>query len=511
MPTSSRRVMAAPKGGMKGPQSAKVIERSNMILKNRKMMSTPRSDMTVAPIGPKAVMTTYVDVKSTPMAQLPDLASVPPTQFNDLMRQKLSECCVACNLSSAHDDNSATKARYLFEIADFIAKPRYFQLCDAQTFDKLFEMIAANLIRTLPPLPQMAKSPLLGDDIKDTWVDGAWPHLSLVYDVFQSFLESPQLAPAQHVKHFDNAFLIPFLGLFNSMDNREREAVKKVLHGLYLRFNQLRLKIRQILQQIMLTFIYEEKYFNGMNELLDFYESIVSGFTVPLKPENIQFLFEIILPLHAAEFLHVFHENLVACVADFVDKEPELLPKVLRKLLIYWPSSTLKGRLFLNEVGRLVDVMTEDQFKEVADELFVLLARLVEGCNFQLSEATICLWRSDIFVGFTAQFATITYPLIVPAVYRCGVTHWNAAIKNLAVSILRICMQVAPEVYEQVTKGFQGIEAHAAMRVEAEKGAWLEVARQAEGYDSDISIVHLPGPIEQLFAPPSSVALQEKG
>jgi serine/threonine-protein phosphatase 2A regulatory subunit B' len=377
MPTSSRRVMAAPKAGMKGPQSAKVIERSNLILKNRKMMSTPRSDMTVASALPKAVMTTYADIQSTPMAQLPDLASVPPTQFNDVMRQKLCECCVACNLSS-NDDNSTTKARYLFEIADFIAKPRYFQLCDAQTFDKLFEMITVNVIRTLPPLPPMAKSPLLGDDIKDTWVDGAWPHLSLVYEVLQAFLESPQLTPAQHAKRFDNAFLIPFLSLFNSMDNRERDAVKKVLHTMYLRFNQLRLRLRQILQQIMLTFIYEEKYFNGMNELLDFYESIVSGFAVPLKPENVQFLFEIIMPLHAAEFLHVFHENLVACVADFVDKDPDLIPAILRKLLLYWPSSTLKGRLFITEIGRLVDVMTEDQFKEIADELFVVLARLVE-------------------------------------------------------------------------------------------------------------------------------------
>jgi serine/threonine-protein phosphatase 2A regulatory subunit B' len=502
--------MAAPKAGTKGPQSAKVIERSNMILKNRKVMSTPRSDMLVAPIGPKAVMTTYAGVNSTPMAQLPDLASVSPTQFNDLMRQKLTECCIACNLSS-NDDNSATKARYLFEIADLIAKPRYSQLCEAQTFDKLFEMFTSNIIRALPPLPLMAKSPLLGDDIKDTWVDGAWPHISFVYEIFQSFLESPQLTPTQHVKRFDSAFLVPFLGLFNSMDNRERDAVRKALHTIYLRFNRLRMKLRQILQQILLTFIYEEKYFNGINELLEFYESIVSGFAVPLKPENVQFLFDILMPLHAAEFLHVFHENLVACMANFVDKVPELIPAILRKLLDYWPSSTSKRKLFVNEIGRLVDVMAEEQFKEVADELFVVLARLIEGCNFQLSEAIICMWRSDVFVGFTAQFATITYPLIVPAVYRCGVSHWNSAIKNLAVSVQRICMQIAPEVYEQITKGFQGIETHAAMRVEAEKGAWMEVARQVEGYDPDIRVVHLPAPIEQLFAPAPLVTAQEKG
>jgi serine/threonine-protein phosphatase 2A regulatory subunit B' len=507
MPTSGRRMMTAPKGQQKGPQSAKVVERSNLILKNRKMMSTPRSDLSLSSGAPKAVMTTYVQGASATLADLPDLASVLPNQFNELFRQKLGECCVLCNFSDGPQSGSAgTKSRYLQEIGEFLGKPRYFQLCDSQTFDRLFEMIKGNLIRALPPVPPISKSVLLGDDIKDSWVDGAWPHLSLVYDVFQAFLESPQLTPAQHLKRFDNTFLVQFLGLFNSMDARERDCVKRVLHTLYLRFNQLRSKLRQILQQILFTFIYEEKYFNGVNELLDFYESIVSGFGVPIKPENIRFLFETLMPLHAAEFLHVFHENLVACIADYIDKDPSLSPSILRKLLSYWPSSTQKGRLFITEIGQLVDGMSEEQFKEIAEELFVVLSRLIEGPNFQLCEAAVCLWKSDVFVTATAQFATITYPIILPGVYRCGVSHWHAAIKNLAVSILRICMQIAPEIYDQVMKGLPEIEQHMSRRLEAEKGAWFEVAKQAEGFDPDVGIVHLPRSIDELFAPPAPVA-----
>jgi hypothetical protein len=56
----------------------------------------------------------------------------------------------------------------------------------------------------------------------------------------------------------------------------------------------------------MFALIYEEQFFNVTSELLDFYESIV-------KPENIQFLFQILMPLHAAELLH---EKLVACIGD---------------------------------------------------------------------------------------------------------------------------------------------------------------------------------------------------
>jgi serine/threonine-protein phosphatase 2A regulatory subunit B' len=183
MPLSSRRVMQAPKGG---PQSAKVVERSNLILKNRKMMTTPRSDMTMNLGLSKAVVTTYALARSASLADLPDLATVPPQQFNDLMQQKLVECCVLCNFSDLTlTSNAIIKSRYLQEIADCITKPRYFQLCDAQTFDRLFDMIKANLLRALPPIPPISKSPLLGDDIKDSWVDSAWPHLSIVDDIFR--------------------------------------------------------------------------------------------------------------------------------------------------------------------------------------------------------------------------------------------------------------------------------------------------------------------------------------
>jgi serine/threonine-protein phosphatase 2A regulatory subunit B' len=508
MPTSSRRLLMAPKNQQKGPQSAKVIERSNLILKNRKMMSTPRSDISVNAPVPKAILTTYSHGPSVELADLPDLVSVLPNQFNELLRQKLKECCIHCNFSPTSQDSvgCSLKTRYLQEIAEFVGKPRYFQLCEVQTFDGLFEMIKINLIRTLPPIPAIAKSVLLGDDIKDSWIDGAWPHLSLVYDVFQAFLESPQLSPAQHLKRFDSSFLIEFLSLLNSMDGRERESVKKALHTLYLRFNQLRPKLRQVLQQILITFIYEFPYFNGINELLDFYESIVSGFSVPIKAENIQFLFDVLLPLHRSEFLHVFQDNLFACIADYIDKDSTLIVGILRKLIIYWPSSTVKGRLFITEIGQIVESMNEDQFKESAEELFLLLGRLIEGPNFQLSEATICLWKSDIFVTFTAQFATITYPIIVPSIYRCGVNHWHTAIKNLAVSILSICMQTCPEIYDQIMKGISEIEQHQKLRYEAEKGAWFEVAKQAEGFDNSIHIIELPLRIDELFSSPITTA-----
>jgi serine/threonine-protein phosphatase 2A regulatory subunit B' len=362
-------------------------------------------------------------------------------------------------------------------------------------------MIRANLFRALPPIPPLAKSPLLGDDIKDSYTDAAWLHVQYVYQIFQLRLESPQMQPSQHLKRFDHSFLVSFFGLFNSMDFRERDSMKQALHALYLKFNQLRPMLRQIMQEIFLTFIYETKYYNGINELLDFYESIVSGFTVPIKPENIRFLFDILIPLHASDVLHVYYENLTACVGDFLEKDPNLVPAVLTKLIRYWPvSSTIKARLFMAEIGQLIDIMSEEQFKQVAVDLMVFLCNAIESVNFALAEAAICLWKSDAFVGLVVQNAATAYPILVPALYRSGVGHWNPAIKNVAVSVLRICLQTSPEIYDQVIKGLQEIEALTASRLKTEQGAWLEVARQAEGFDHGIRIVNRPFAIDRVFA-----------
>jgi serine/threonine-protein phosphatase 2A regulatory subunit B' len=494
--------MVARKDGLgKNVQSAKVIERSNLLLKNRKMMVTPRADM-VASIGiSKSINSCYGSGDYGAIEEVPELSGVPPNQFCEVLRQKLKACCVMVNFGSNGDVKSQnTKSRYLNEIAEHLAQPRYFQLCDAPTFDSLFDMIKANVLRTMPPMPAIARSPLHGDDIKDTWQEGTWPHLALVYEIFMRFLESAQLVPAQHIKRFDNVFIIQFLQLFDSPDARERDALKNVLLRLYLKFNQLRPKMRQSILEIFITFLYETKYFNGINELLDFYTSIINGFAVPIKPENIRILFQVLLPLHGSDFFHIFHENLFQCVLQFVEKDSNLIPDILKGLIRFWPGNTVKALLFLGEIGALIDGMSEDQFKDMAVELFTFIGRLIEGLNFQVSEAAVYLWKSDYFVQLMSQFAGTTFPVIVPYLYRCGSNHWNPQIKNIAISVLRICMQTSPDIYEEVKKAMQQIEDVLTQRRMAEMGAWMEVAKIAAEEDPEVQVVNYPATVDVVFA-----------
>jgi serine/threonine-protein phosphatase 2A regulatory subunit B' len=208
----------------------------------------------------------------------------------------------------------------------------------------------------------------------------------------------------------------------------------------------------------------------------------------------------VLLPLHGSDFFHLFHENLFQCILQFIEKDPNLIPQVLKGLVRFWPNNTVKALLFLGEIGVLIDSMSEDQFKAMSVDIFNFVGRLIEGLNFQVSEAAVYLWKSDYFVQLMAQFAGTTFPVIIPYLYRCGSNHWNPQIKNIAISVLRICMQTAPEIYEEVKKAMQQIEEVLLERRTAEMGAWLEVAKIAAEADPELQMVSYPATIEEVFS-----------
>lgn len=487
----------------KTPMSAnpRVIERSNLILKNRQRLCTPRSDMLQTMGIQKMITSSYAATNYGVMQQLPELSGVPPNNYNDVMRKKLKECCTICNFGDPKADvkNKQTKSKYLSEIHEHIQSSRYFQLIDGETFDALFEMIEKNIFRDLPPVPPLSKVPFFGDDIKDSLLEASWPHLDTVYQIFMRFLESQQLVVAQHMKRFDDHFLTKFFGLFNSTDPRERESLKNILHRLYMKFNQIRPKMRAIMQQIFFTFLYDTKFFNGINELLEFYVSIINGFTVPIKPSNLKFLTQILIPLHSSDYYQSFQENLFYCIIQYIEKDSTLIPFVIHSMLRYWPNNSWKALLFLSELSTLIDSMTEDQFKVVMIEVFSVISRCIESPSFQISETAILLWKSDNFIILFAQYATNLFPMVIPSLYRAGKYHWNAAIKNIAISVLRICMQVAPEVYDQVYKALEEIEKINNQKITQERGAWNELQQQAADFDPEINFINKPYELEKCF------------
>ena len=96
-------------------------------------------------------------------------------------------------------------------------------------------MLAINLFR---PMPNLLRVNVI--DANDSLLDCSWPHLKLAYDAllasFNCPLASNTIAPD---------FIYHLVGNAVSPDDRERVAVRDILHSLYTKFMNQRTIVRE--------------------------------------------------------------------------------------------------------------------------------------------------------------------------------------------------------------------------------------------------------------------------
>ena len=207
-----------------------------------------------------------------------------------------------------------------------------------------------------------------------------------MYEFFLRFVESPDFNTNIGKRYIDQAFVLQLLELFDSEDPRERDFLKTTLHRIYGKFLNLRAFIRRQINNVFFQFVYETERHNGIAELLEILGSIINGFALPLKEEHKIFLTRVLLPLHKAKSLALYHPQLAYCVVQFLEKDSTLTEDVLLGLLRYWPKvNSPKEVMFLNEVEEILDVIEAGEFAKIMQPLFVQLSRCINCQHFQVS------------------------------------------------------------------------------------------------------------------------------
>merc|ERR1711959_146813 len=101
---------------------------------------------------------------------------------------------------------------------------------------------------------------------------------------------------AELTRYISKPFVSSLLELFHSLDPRERDYLKTILHRLYNKMVPMRKFLRSSIGNFLCTFMYDSAHNSraeGVAELLEITGSIVSGFVVPLKEEHLVFLFKV--------------------------------------------------------------------------------------------------------------------------------------------------------------------------------------------------------------------------
>lgn len=124
-------------------------------------------------------------------------------------------------------------------------------------------------------------------------------------------------------------FISKFLEIFYSKDDSERSFIPIILYFIYNSFINKRNYIISSLSNILYDFIYDGKLCLGVPNILSFYNLVVIGFIIPLRIENRSFFLKFILPLYRCNELEDYNEELTSVVTSFLDKDYDLLVKVI--------------------------------------------------------------------------------------------------------------------------------------------------------------------------------------
>jgi serine/threonine-protein phosphatase 2A regulatory subunit B' len=93
----------------------------------------------------------------------------------------------------------------------------------------------------------------------------------------------------------------------------------------------------------------------------------------------------VLIPLHKAKSLALYHPQLAYCVVQFLEKDAALTEEVLLGLLRYWPKvNSSKETMFLNEVEEILDVIEAQEFQKIMEPLFQQLAKCISSLHFQV-------------------------------------------------------------------------------------------------------------------------------
>ena len=124
------------------------------------------------------------------------------------------------------------------------------------------EMVRKNIFRPLPVqnMVQTAK-------FDPTQLEPTWDHLQLVYEFLLRFVVSSDISATQLEKHINEGFLTVFLGLFNTVDPRERDYLKTTLHRTYGKSMARRRFIRKSMCETFQDFVNGTFHHNGISEL----------------------------------------------------------------------------------------------------------------------------------------------------------------------------------------------------------------------------------------------------
>ena len=184
---------------------------------------------------------------------------------------------------------------------------------------------------------------------------------------------------------------------------------------------------------------------------------------MPLKDEHKIFLIKVLLPLHKAKTLSVYHPQLAYCIVQFLEKDPTLTQPVKHLSLrsAHRPVRSFAGDhgsaeiLAENAQSKRSDVSQRTGgnsrchrsggiSKDYGSSLQAISQVCLQSsfpsktpiekrfrkadpsrCAFQVAERALYYWNNEYIMSLLTENASVILPIMFPALYKNTKTHWN--------------------------------------------------------------------------------------
>uniref|UniRef100_A0A1A8J4Z4 Serine/threonine protein phosphatase 2A regulatory subunit n=3 Tax=Nothobranchius TaxID=28779 RepID=A0A1A8J4Z4_NOTKU len=421
-------------------------------------------------------------VELSPLPQLKDASSA---EQQELFTQKLQQCCTIFDFLDSLVDlkSKEVKRATLNELVVYVSTNRGV-LVEA-AYPQIVKMICTNIFRALPP----SENPDFDPEEDEPTLEASWPHIQLVYEFLLRFLENPDFQPSIAKRFIDQKFVLQLLELFDSEDPRERDVLKTILHRIYGKFLGLRAFIRKQINNIFLRFIYETEHFNGVSELLEILGSIINGFALPLKAEHKQFLMKVLIPLHTAKGLVLFHAQLAYCVVQFLEKDPTLTAPVIQGLLKFWPKTcSQKEVMFLGEIEEILDVIEPSQFRKIQEPLFKQISKCVANPHFQVSERALYFWNNEYIVSLIEEHIENVLPIMFDCLFTISKEHWNPTIVALIYNVMKAMMEMNLNLFDELATSYKEDKMREQQKAQERDELWRKLEELRLSHAASVQI-----------------------
>ena len=354
---------------------------------------------------------------------LPKLMSVSLKDRPDLFIKKMKMCeqgfCFTGDVPDSVSKDMHTKRQTLLELVDYVNQAQQVSQVFTDDIQRcVVRMVSANIFRSLPAMEQ-------GYDAEqdEPTYEASWPHLQVVYEFLLRFVISSQVSSKHAKKHINHAFCSSLVELFDSEDPRERDYLKTILHRIYGKFMAHRAFIRRTIRDTFFSFVYETDRFNGIGELLEILVRLLMDCAAPEERAR---------PLLAqgshsatqAKVHRAYHQQLVYCITQCMEKDKSMCEPIVRGLISYWPwTSTNKVLLFIHELEEILELAHPGVLDTLGEECLRLVMQTVSRCisspHFQIAERMLFLWNNQYLTSddalFGLSYTNNVLPLLIGA------------------------------------------------------------------------------------------------